>query len=195
MSSADPHQPQSTQSILQRTPIVLDLGCGPNKRTGSYGIDVRAQKGVDVVCDLEREFPLRSNCADVVRLSHVIEHMNNLIGVMEEVYRICRPGAVVQVVVPYYTSRGAFRDPTHVRYITEDTFQYFEPPTDYGIRTQFKIENITYDMCKPFRWFPAYLQRRCRRYLWNTVDNMEVTLRVIKDAGQRAHPQAQRTGC
>jgi predicted SAM-dependent methyltransferase len=195
MKSAEAHASKTLQDIPQRTPIVLDLGCGSSKTAGSYGIDVRVQKGVDLVFDLEREFPLRSSCADVVRLSHVIEHMNNLIGLMEEVYRICRPGAVVQVIVPYYTSRGAFRDPTHVRYITEDTFQYFEPPTDYGIRTQFKIERITYDMCKPFRWFPAYFQRRCRRYLWNTVDNMEVTLRVIKEGDQRAHVRSSDPGC
>ena len=194
MKSAEPSQSHPAAHSVHRTPIVLDLGCGPNKRTGAYGIDVRAQKGVDLVFDLEREFPLRSSCADVVRLSHVIEHMTNLIGVMEEVYRICRPGAVVHVVVPYYTSRGAFRDPTHVRYITEDTFQYFESPTDYGIRTNFKIETITYEMCKPFRWFPAALQRRCRRYLWNTVDNMEVTLRVIKDAEPRDCGHSRGTG-
>ena len=83
--------------------------------------------------------------------------------------------------MPYYTSRGAFRDPTHVRYITEDTFQYFEPPTDYGIRTNFRIEGIRYDVRKPFRWFPSYFKKRCRRYLWNVVDNMYVTLRAIKD--------------
>lgn len=55
-------------------------------------------------------------------MSHVIEHVANLVGLMEEVYRVCKSGAVVEIVVPYYTSRGAFRDPTHVRYITEDTF-------------------------------------------------------------------------
>lgn len=99
---------------------------------------------------------------------------------MEEVYRICKSGGEVHVAVPYYTSRGAFRDPTHVRYITEDTFQYFEQPTDYGIRTDFRIETITYDVRKPFRYLPEYFQKRCRRYLWNVVDNMYVTLRAVK---------------
>ena len=87
----------------------------------------------------------------------------------------------MRVIVPYYTSRGAFRDPTHVRYITEDTFQYFGPPTPYGVRTNFRIEKIDYDVRKPFRYFPQYLQKRFRRYLWNVVDNMSVTLRVVKD--------------
>lgn len=164
--------------------VVLDLGCGRNKIEGAWGIDVRREPGVQVMADIEHELPFKANSVDVVWLRHVIEHVRDLIGLMEEVSRICRSGGKVEIVVPYYTSRGAFRDPTHVRYVTEDTFQYFEPPTDYGIRTHFSIERITYDVRKPFRWLPGYIQKRCRRYLWNVVDSMYVTLRVNK-AGSR----------
>jgi predicted SAM-dependent methyltransferase len=158
-------------------PVILDLGCGKSKVRGAWGIDIRKEAGVQVLTDIERRLPFKSNSVDVVWLRHVIEHVRDLIGLMEEVSRICRPGGKVEIVVPYYTSRGAFRDPTHVRYITEDTFQYFEPPTDYGINTNFRIEKISYDMRKSFRWLPAYFQKRCRRHLWNVVDNMHVTLR------------------
>jgi SAM-dependent methyltransferase len=162
------------------TPVVVDLGCGPNKAAGAWGLDRLAQPGVNVVCDLERPLPIRTGSVDVIHLRHVIEHVRELIPFMEEVYRVCRAGAEVHVVAPYYTSRGAFRDPTHVRFIAEDTFQYFEPPTDYGVRTHFRIERIEYDYRKPFRFFPQYVQRRCRRYLWNVVDNLFVTLRAVK---------------
>jgi SAM-dependent methyltransferase len=161
--------------------LTLDIGCGPNKFPNAIGVDKRLIQGVDVVCDIERELPFKTSSVDLIWMRHVIEHVGNLIGLMEEVYRVCRHRAAIEIVVPYYTSRGAFRDPTHVRYIAEDTFQYFEPPTDYGIRTNLRIECIRYDMRKPFRWFPPYFQKRCRRYLWNVVDNMEVTLRVIKN--------------
>lgn len=161
-------------------PIVIDLGCGPNKIGGALGFDRLAQPGVDVVCELERPLPIRTNSVDRMHMSHIIEHIRELIPFMEEVYRVCKAGAEVRVVAPYYTSRGAFRDPTHVRFIAEDTFQYFEPPTDYGVKTHFRIERIEYDYRKPFRFFPRYVQKRCRRYLWNVVDNLTVTLRVVK---------------
>lgn len=160
--------------------LILDIGCGPSKIPNAIGVDRRLIQGVDVVCDIERELPFKTDSVDLIWLRHVIEHVQDMIGLMEEIYRISRHGAAIEVVVPYYASRGAFRDPTHVRFITEDTFQYFEPPTDYGICTNFRIERIRYDVRKPFRWLPPYLQKRCRRYLWNVVDNMEVTLRVIK---------------
>ena len=161
-------------------PIIVDLGCGPNKAGGALGFDRLAQPGVHAVCDLERPLPIRTSSVDAVHMSHIIEHIRELIPFMEEVYRVCRAGAEVRVVAPYYTSRGAFRDPTHVRFITEDTFQYFEPPTDYGVKTHFRIERIEYGYRKPFRFFPRYVQKRCRRYLWNVVDNLVVTLRVVK---------------
>ncbi len=164
--------------------VVVDLGCGNNKVEGAWGFDLRREPGVQVLSNIEHGLPIKTDSVDVVWARHVIEHVRDLIGFMEELSRICRPGGAVEIDVPYYTSRGAFRDPTHVRFIAEDTFEYFEPPTDYGIRTQFRIERITYDVRKPFRWFPAYVQKRCRRYLWNVVDNMHVTLRVVK-GGER----------
>lgn len=160
--------------------VVIDLGCGPNKLPGSFGFDRQRHAGVNVICDIERGLPIKDNCVHLVHMSHIVEHARDLIGLMEDVYRVSRPGAEVRVVAPYYTSRGAFRDPTHVRYITEDTFQYFEPPTDYGIRTNFHLRSILYDVRKPFRYFPRYLQKRCRRYLWNVVDNLTVVLDVRK---------------
>ncbi len=130
--------------------VVIDLGCGKSKRREAFGFDCRKELGVNALCDIERPLPLKSNCADVVHLSHVMEHVRNLIPFMEEVYRICKSGAEIQVTVPYYTSRGAFRDPTHVRYIAEDTFQYFEQPTDYGCRPIFASKLFTSIRANPF---------------------------------------------
>jgi SAM-dependent methyltransferase len=160
--------------------IVIDLGCGPNKVQGAFGFDRQVEPGVHVVCDFERGLPLKTDSADEVHLRHIVEHIRDLVPFMEELWRVCRASATVRIVAPYYTSRGAFRDPTHVRFIAEDTFQYFEPPTDYGIKTNFRIETIEYDVRKPFRYFPKYIQKRFRRYLWNVVDNMTVTLRAMK---------------
>jgi SAM-dependent methyltransferase len=161
-------------------PVVLDLGCGSNKRAGAIGLDRRSEKGVDIVCDLERPLPLMDGVADEIHAHHVLEHVRNLIQLMEEIYRVCRPGAVLRVSGPYYTSRGAFRDPTHVRFLTEDTFQYFEVPTDYGTRTNFVIEETAYEVRRPFRYLPAFVIKYCRRHLWNVVDSFSVTLRVVK---------------
>jgi predicted SAM-dependent methyltransferase len=160
--------------------IVIDLGCGPHKIPGSFGVDRIPSPNVDLVCDLERFLPLKTDCVDAVHASHLLEHIHNLVGLMEEIYRVCRTGALVDIEVPYFTSRGAFRDPTHVHFISEETFQYFEFPAAYDIKTNFKIEKVEYQYRTFFRYFPRFLQKIFRRHLWNVVDNMRITLEVVK---------------
>jgi ubiquinone/menaquinone biosynthesis C-methylase UbiE len=159
---------------------VLDIGCGSNKVPGAVGLDKRSCKDVDVICDFEYGLPIRDSRVTAVYLRHVIEHVRDLVHLMEEIYRVSKKDAIVYVEAPYYSSRGAFRDPTHLHFISEDTFQYFEYPADYGAKTNFKIESIRYGYRKPFRYFPEYIRKRFRRYLLNVVDNLSVTLRAIK---------------
>lgn len=160
--------------------IALDIGCGDNKVSGTFGADKRASRGVDIICDFEKGIPFGDNRIDVVYLRHVMEHVQDLVRFMEELYLVCKKDAVIYIESPYYSSRGAFRDPTHRHFISEDTFQYFEYPTDYDIKTNFKIENIRYGYRRPFRYLPEYIRKRFRRYLLNVVDNFYVTLRVVK---------------
>jgi ubiquinone/menaquinone biosynthesis C-methylase UbiE len=159
---------------------ILDIGCGDNKIPGAIGLDKRACKGVNVISDFEEGLPFKTGSIETVFLRHVIEHVDNLIDFMEDLYRVCQKDAKVNVEAPYYSSRGAFRDPTHRHFISEDTFQYFEYPADYGANINFKIVNIRYGYRKPFRYFPEYIRKRFRRYLLNVVDNLYVTLTVVK---------------
>jgi hypothetical protein len=47
---------------------------------------------------------------------------------MEEVWRVCKPGALVHVRLPHATSIwAASRDPRHQRLYTIETFEYFDP--------------------------------------------------------------------
>ena len=160
--------------------VILDIGCGDNKIPGAIGLDKRACKGVNVISDFEEGLPFKTDCIETVFLRHVIEHVDDLIHFMEELYRICQKDAKVNIEAPYYSSRGAFRDPTHRHFISEDTFQYFEYPVDYGTKTNFKIESIRYGYRKPFRYLPEYIRKRFRRYFLNVVDNLYVTLRAVK---------------
>lgn len=99
---------------------------------------------------------------------------------MEELYRVCKKDAIIYVEASYYSSRGAFRDPTHLHFISEGTFQYFEYPADYGGKMNFKIESIRYKYRSPFRYFLEYIRKQLRKYLLNVVDHIYLTLRTVK---------------
>jgi len=160
--------------------VNLDIGCGPHKQPGTVGIDCRRLPGVEVVCDFERGLPFREGSVAAAFSIHSIEHMRDLITFMEELYRVCAPGAKVYIKTPYYASRKAFVDPTHVRFMTEESFEYFKAQNYYGLKTNFRTVSIRFPMRKPFKYLPSYFQKRCRRYFWNVCEEMLVVLEAVK---------------
>lgn len=104
----------------------LDIGCGLRKINGFVGLDRHASPGVDVVCDLESgSLPFAGNTFDIVYANHALEHIANLAGLLTEISRVMKPGAILKIGVPYAGDLRAFQDPTHVRYFTLKTFEYF----------------------------------------------------------------------
>lgn len=162
--------------------VYLDLGCGRRKRPGYIGVDKSGLDGIDLVCNLEKGIPLRDNCVDRIFANYFFEHVRNLVFLFQEIYRVCRDGAVVEFVVPYYASINAFKDPTHCNFFTEETFKYFSKDkwygSDYRIDTNFEMVNIKYHYSNLIKQLP--FKKYLRRYIFNSVGAMEVELRVIK---------------
>jgi SAM-dependent methyltransferase len=55
----------------------------------------------------------------------IIEHLTDVVRVMEELHRIARAGARVIIITPYFSSVDAFTDPTHKHYFSARSFDYF----------------------------------------------------------------------
>ncbi len=169
----------------------MDLGCGGNKRPGYYGIDVLARPGIDIQCDLDHGIPLMTNCVDRLNCSHFLEHVDDLIFMLGEIYRVCKPGARLDIAVPYYMSEGAFGDPTHKHWFNERTFRYFDPGWDlsalYGFPFRFAIKGFSYEysagglnrFLKVLGRVPS-VNRLIRARVWNYVYEMQVVLEVVK---------------
>jgi SAM-dependent methyltransferase len=121
---------------------VLDVGCGSSKRANAVGIDKSPYPNVDIVCDLERfPWPIGNSSFDVIVCKHVLEHLRDVVGVMEEIHRIARPGAKVIIEVPHFSHPDAFRDPTHIHFFSYFSFDYFTGSPLYPeyTKARFKI--------------------------------------------------------
>jgi SAM-dependent methyltransferase len=113
--------------------VVIDIGCGDNKHPGSLGIDRAPLPSVDLLADISRGLPLQDSTVDSLHASHVLEHFDDLVGLMDEIWRVCKPGARVYVTVPHASSSYlTWRDPTHRRGMTLSTFSYFDRATHEG---------------------------------------------------------------
>lgn len=120
-----------TGSIDTSKTPTLDVGCGNHKIPGALGIDLVAGPQIDIVHDLDRmPWPVQSNAFDVIRLWSVMEHLHDLVAVMEEVHRVARPGAMVLIGTPHFSSANAYTDPTHVHFLSGRFLDYFVQGTE-----------------------------------------------------------------
>lgn len=104
--------------------LKLDIACGKNKKPGFTGVDI--WDGADIVADLNIfPWPFEDSSVDAIYCTHFIEHTPDLISFVNELYRIMKIGATAEIIAPYYSSIRAWQDPTHLRAISEKTFNYF----------------------------------------------------------------------
>lgn len=112
----------------------VDLACGNNKRQGFFGIDIDSYPNVDHVMDLRfNRLPFEDNQLNHVLSSHFCEHLTfeENIYLFNEVYRVLKPGAIFEVIVPHGFSYAGMVDLSHKTFWTEDTFGYFTLENKY----------------------------------------------------------------
>ncbi|HEV8712620.1 MAG TPA: class I SAM-dependent methyltransferase [Candidatus Binatia bacterium] len=183
-------------------PVILDLGCGAKKVPGAFGVDVVSLPGVDLVHDLEATpYPLPENCADQIYLNHILEHFENPLPIMEEVWRLARPHGQVLIRTPHYSGRYAWIDPTHHRAFSADSFRYFgENNYSYYTSARFRVLHVRlkYFMEEQFwplpyrawgsvvQWFLDRHPNFGERFLcyWvGGIDELQATLEALKPHG------------
>ena len=169
----------------------LNLGCGRDVRPGWTNLDAMPLPGVDVVADLGRcadtPLPFADNTFDELLLSHVIEHIDATLPLLQECWRVAKPGAVAVVRVPHGASDDAWEDPTHVRPYFLGSFHYFSQPhyhrADYGYRGDWLARRHTVVIRRKGRedW-TAQRVLEAERKERNLIEEIIVELEAIKPA-------------
>lgn len=113
----------------------LVLGAGPHHQRRPLTheetlVDCRSFDGTtDVVHDLSiYPWPFEDNSYDEITAVHLVEHLVDLVGFMNECWRILKPGGALYVVTPEAGKNYdlTHADPTHVRCLRAHSFiNYF----------------------------------------------------------------------
>lgn len=117
---------------------VLEIGPGihPRKIEGAEMVYIdKFNPGFPVVeWDLEKiPLPFDDNTFDYILAYEILEHVDNLAPLMDDLYRIMKLGGCLELTVPYYKYKGAFSNPEHKRFFTEDSFLFFCEPLQEGL--------------------------------------------------------------
>jgi len=102
--------------------IRINMGAGADYKDGWINVDWQGKQ--DVICDLSKEVPFKDNSVDEILMDNFLEHMprEKFFWFMDEIHRICKPGAIIKIYVPHCTSPGAFGHPSHYTYFHSSSF-------------------------------------------------------------------------
>ena len=119
----------------------LNLGCGRRKFDDAVNLDITPATNPDVVHDLAiLPCPFDDSTFREVIAFDVIEHLDDFLGTMEEIHRICRAGATVDISVPHYSSRYAYTDPTHRRFFGVASMDYLSEEHAFGFYSEARFK-------------------------------------------------------
>ncbi len=111
---------------MNSLPTKLNLGCGSIKYPDFLNVDIDPAYNPDMILDLSKvPYPFPDNHFEYIVAEHVIEHLDDVFAVMQEIYRISKPGAEILIRVPHF-SRG-FTCPDHKRGFGTQFPHYFDP--------------------------------------------------------------------
>jgi len=146
----------------------LNLGCGDKIKEGWVNLDRIALDGVDVVHEMDDlPLPFPKNHFDEILCEHVLAYSNNLIALMEELWRISRPGAVITIEQPYPFNKTWSTDPMYRSPVTEHTFPKY-----------FGDKRLSYYSKARFRQVFWHIQRN--RHNPFRKENIQIKLEVVK---------------
>lgn len=165
---------------------ILDVGCGPKaKKAGSIGLDKRPAPHVDVVHDLNRfPYPFADGEFDWIEMSHIIEHVDRPLLLMNEIHRIARKGATIRIITPHYSSQLSYGDLEHFHHFGYITFSTLQNTGLFRIQ---KHKLYFTDFYKVLgigllaNWLPRRWEKYCA-FIFPAL-YVEVFLEVIKESG------------
>ncbi len=172
---------------------------------GWINVDKAFSPAVDMYHDLENiPWPWLDSSIKQVMLVHVLEHLGQqtkvYLNIIKELYRVCKPGAEILIVVPHPRHDDFLGDPTHVRPITPDSLKLFSKeankhwianhnsntPLAMQLGVDFRVKSSK-GIVDP-RWQKMFEAGKMPEDLHlnynNVIKQYEILLEVVKDGHQ-----------
>jgi len=109
--------------------IKIDFGPSIYKEDGWVTVDIDTEYNPDILHNMDNfPYPFKNNYADIIRCSHVLEHLKNPVRAIMEFHRILKPYGLLIIEFPHHSRNwagcGVFPY-SHVCSIPYDIMQFF----------------------------------------------------------------------
>ena len=179
----------------------INLGSGTKRYPGYTNIDNDAGSNPDYVINLEKDkFPFEDNSVDEVIAHHILEHLGDgFFHCIQELYRVCTHGTIIDIRVPHPHHDTFLIDPTHKRPIYPHTLDMFskarnkkdmesggcETPIGFIYNVDLMVVEHSYILdsywMKKFQDFTEEECEHAARSYNNVILEIEIKLLVNKD--------------
>ena len=201
--AASPTPPKTDLKLIESAPtdlLKLDLAAGQSPRDGFEGVDLYAPEAKHKVDLWKFPWPWADGSVEELHCSHHIEHIpareivasdivpgtptdvaakfigkDMFFAFFDECWRILKLDGWMQVICPSARSNRAFQDPTHRRFIVQETFLYLNADwrkmnklDHYNVKCHFGCDvNSTVDASISMR--APEVQTEMMNQRWNVV--------------------------
>lgn len=206
-----PRAKKKPSRVIRRAALLkLDLGSGQHPAEGFKGVDIAPVTDFQFDLCSGEDWPWKDSSVDELRASHFIEHIpmaylvhddasgrtqDSFFRFFDEAFRVTKNGAVFHLVWPALQNVRAFMDPTHRRFIPQETMLYLNREW----RKANALDHYTVDCHwvmtggaptipngprfegdQPIGTRTDAVQRRMFMECWGVVQDFHVTLKAVK---------------
>lgn len=140
----------------------LNLGSGGDYKEGWINCDIRKDIKTDVVLDLKKKLPFEDNSVDEILMKHVLEHVPGYGSLLREMHRVCKRGAIINILVPFFSNQNMFGSPNHINFFNYGTLEPYEGLFHIKPHIDFFIDRNSKLIDKLINWKPyVYLRFFC----------------------------------
>jgi predicted SAM-dependent methyltransferase len=153
----------------------LNIGCGDDVKKGWVNLDI-VDYGDNIKQDLDSyPWPFSDNTFDYILASHILEHLKDFNSVINELWRISKPNATIEVRVPFFLNSLYYGEPDHRIPFSIRSFDGYEDITNKKLkwyeewkknhRTNFKSKarfsyidrRFKFSIYRPLKWIDWFI--------------------------------------
>src|SRR4030042_3275638 len=149
-------------------PIILNLGCGFDKKPQWINVDGYESCNPDVLWDLNKvPLPWEDKSVDSIQAWHIFEHLKNWWAVFEDCARILKPGGFLEIHVPDESSSSALGWRDHCNVFTLNSwhgsigYRHGTNAWAKGVKDSVPLKLVQYYQVpyEQYRFYPKFLLR------------------------------------